>query len=919
VSYLEPTYLRYVYDGLLRETLQADNAAGLPDGITGLYSTIFSEKENNTATRDHLFLFKLFAVLRGAVGKNEVFKISSGQINDESFTQFIGVYARFMNRNLEGKYSIYHERLRIFLLQRMTILEFLDLTRSIIKVLKNARKNSHPLYSYRINYLAEHVYSIAPYLGKEFDDNLLQETLDTSYFNDESDIALVVHKSSIKKMLLIDGFYYASGHFSTIAKYWQEHLSLVSDTIVANSRILFEKGLVNPYLQSVRMLSKPDKIYEHYIWTLLISVFAVRKDLDLIKDYCASFNIISDLLPDNFKWNVHTNLGENILFELIRYLESNDICIRFITEKGDFSEPCLSNKLSHPDCRLKASFFLRLVADYDEVERSNILLSVYKKYRGEKNSQDLENSIDALISDYEARFKLLVIKKGILVITEAEKSLLSKLEVESRLSLIIQFVESSMKVDHQSVIAYISNLKSKLSELLSEDYSSLTEKEIKMEFDKLNQRRVSFNTLMIKLLMKFKNPVRAIVLETSEIIEGITNGSFKAQSSIFFLDVIREIDDDEVREIAKQVNRKIPRIRAGALNYGQFITDNQLDLANEFIKSNFKNKAVKTLNEIETLIPSTADLAKRDQQYIRLLKLNKAIKRSRVCLRILNKIKSDDYKIMAFDELMNSQMAISVNMIKKQLNSTKQSLWMIKRLMNESPVRNYKNILPQDYWNYITIMNRGVSPVQIGDFHRPKPGTVKVNTKNSKYFSFEQGKILVTTDNVLRKSTKTLPPLLDYRLNLNVSRREEMTTYEQYVSKIIGDKIKVKGKIEEAIPEVLVINNGGKSRVLGKLLLHISSDDILSFDQLLSKLESISDHNMITLISKIRGRDNSDEFINTLVKKFNFENVRRCYMSVLKKNCFELEKINLGIETEYFLSESIEDRDLLTRLSSNVL
>ena len=41
---LEPTYLRYVYDGLNKGSLNSENSAALPLGFIGLYEQEFTQK-----------------------------------------------------------------------------------------------------------------------------------------------------------------------------------------------------------------------------------------------------------------------------------------------------------------------------------------------------------------------------------------------------------------------------------------------------------------------------------------------------------------------------------------------------------------------------------------------------------------------------------------------------------------------------------------------------------------------------------------------------------------------------------------------------------------------------------------------------------------------------------------------------------
>jgi hypothetical protein len=36
MTHLEPTYLRYIYDGLIKGSIHSENAAELPEGLIGL-------------------------------------------------------------------------------------------------------------------------------------------------------------------------------------------------------------------------------------------------------------------------------------------------------------------------------------------------------------------------------------------------------------------------------------------------------------------------------------------------------------------------------------------------------------------------------------------------------------------------------------------------------------------------------------------------------------------------------------------------------------------------------------------------------------------------------------------------------------------------------------------------------------------
>jgi hypothetical protein len=45
MPHLEPTYLRYIYDGLVKGSIHPENAAELPEGLIGLYEEAFDESK----------------------------------------------------------------------------------------------------------------------------------------------------------------------------------------------------------------------------------------------------------------------------------------------------------------------------------------------------------------------------------------------------------------------------------------------------------------------------------------------------------------------------------------------------------------------------------------------------------------------------------------------------------------------------------------------------------------------------------------------------------------------------------------------------------------------------------------------------------------------------------------------------------
>jgi len=71
MPHLEPTYLRYIYDGLIKGSIHPENAAELPDGLIGLYEEAFDER---TSVVDRQKLLQRFAIGSVALTKKSLFE-----------------------------------------------------------------------------------------------------------------------------------------------------------------------------------------------------------------------------------------------------------------------------------------------------------------------------------------------------------------------------------------------------------------------------------------------------------------------------------------------------------------------------------------------------------------------------------------------------------------------------------------------------------------------------------------------------------------------------------------------------------------------------------------------------------------------------------------------------------------------------
>lgn len=64
---LEPTYLRFIYDGLVKGSNHPENAAELPEGLIGLYEEAFDERTSVIERQKLLQRFAIWALLKKEV------------------------------------------------------------------------------------------------------------------------------------------------------------------------------------------------------------------------------------------------------------------------------------------------------------------------------------------------------------------------------------------------------------------------------------------------------------------------------------------------------------------------------------------------------------------------------------------------------------------------------------------------------------------------------------------------------------------------------------------------------------------------------------------------------------------------------------------------------------------------------------
>jgi hypothetical protein len=182
MPHLEPTYLRYIYDGLIKGSIHPENAAELPEGLIGLYEEAFDERTSVVERQKLLQRFAIWALLKKEVSAAFVAEIL-GETEDE-IQDFISTYSSWFNSPESGKYQLYHERIKIYLLSKASSYEILALSNKVLEFLKTDLSISEHI-DYKLRFYLDHLalHSYESVYSKEVLDHIVHQNdfWDTSF------------------------------------------------------------------------------------------------------------------------------------------------------------------------------------------------------------------------------------------------------------------------------------------------------------------------------------------------------------------------------------------------------------------------------------------------------------------------------------------------------------------------------------------------------------------------------------------------------------------------------------------------------------------------------------------------------------------------------------------------------------------
>ena len=276
MPHLEPTYLRYIYDGLVKGSIHPENAAELPEGLIGLYEEAFDERTSVVERQKLLQRFAIWALLKKEVSAAFVAEVL-GDTEDE-IQDFISKYSAWFNSPESGKYQLYHERLKVYLLQKLKGDEALNFNSKIIGILKNRLfdKNFSEFATYGLQFLGDHLY-IEIFQKKTFK-NFISSCVRKDFYERQYEVsnAFVWSKSPIIRALQLATYFKDSDAIFELSKSLV-YLSNKEKESLSQIHVLLDQDkeeIVLTRLNSILDGTK-DKYITSYIFHLLSILYLV--------------------------------------------------------------------------------------------------------------------------------------------------------------------------------------------------------------------------------------------------------------------------------------------------------------------------------------------------------------------------------------------------------------------------------------------------------------------------------------------------------------------------------------------------------------------------------------------------------------------------------------------------------------------
>ena len=394
MSNLEPTYLRYIYDGLVKGSIHPENAAELPEGLIGLYEEAFDERTSVVERQKLLQRFSIWALLKKEVSAAFIAEVLGE--TEEEIQDFISTYSSWFNSPESGKYQLYHERLKVYLLQKLSEVEVAYLNDTIVDFLKSKVQNEILTESveYCYEHFSFHLFLNAYLAGKDtslstfcLDNNFKNRQFEISGYYDweERLLAFGVEYFSIKK----DPICHQIVFEKTKIQYKKKDIDLILSLIRKG-----EMEIVFRFFENILETDHYARIELAYFYFLAFFEIFEKDEFNFIKKKETAGKLL-EIFENNFQWEnaafLSSYVDVNISFRLHCYFEQFGLNFKVIAvlssdHKVDFFDFVSDIPLKFIDSR-----------HFDEAK---LILKEFKKYNyGLKDA----NSQCLIVSNFKDR------------------------------------------------------------------------------------------------------------------------------------------------------------------------------------------------------------------------------------------------------------------------------------------------------------------------------------------------------------------------------------------------------------------------------------------------------------------------------------------------------------------------------------
>ena len=177
---LDPSYIRSIRDGIINGNIEANNQEALPDGLVGLYDReLFPPTMKYQERKETLNFFLVFAIAQKEITAD----FASSILGDEWFNlhnddeskeekrlqkvnDLIQQHSKRLSSAGGGKYRLYHERFRLYILQKVSEQDiaqfndkFITLCETALKI--TTEKDIQEKESYALEFISTHYFMSA--------------------------------------------------------------------------------------------------------------------------------------------------------------------------------------------------------------------------------------------------------------------------------------------------------------------------------------------------------------------------------------------------------------------------------------------------------------------------------------------------------------------------------------------------------------------------------------------------------------------------------------------------------------------------------------------------------------------------------------------------------------------------------------